>query len=351
MEKEEKLETIKNIIDKYFNQIWNDTIEDASIYNGYENIFGMGEMIDDRRRPILDDDDIDNIRRIRKELTEKHYDEYFDGSYVEKLPDNYKRFYLDVCRLYAIFIYYLDNEIKMDEEQENNQAKQIDFDNWGNFDYYNYSHSFEMVVPIIREQYNENYTKEQISELNTNPLLIQFCNAIRPTIYKYGISHTEKVLSNYLGDHSDTNIDSDNIYRYFTGINNGRLLLIGLSQEELIKEIKLLEQQYKCSDIINRIVFSIINNDSKIFKNSLKKAINDLGLEYFRASTEEEITSCFVKMYEDMNVFLMNYDLGNINYISLPNAFNITDEDIDILSKEYTRVNILEDKEIKRGLK
>jgi len=232
-----------------------------------------------------------------------------DNTSKEEISYENRKSYLEKIKLYIKLLKYLNKKVEKEE---------------------------------IKNKYYKYYTLEPISELNTNPLLVHLSNTLRPTIYKYGIGSLLNVLMLYFN--TLVEIEDEQFYNYFrlyfTSNDNSKLYMLGLSHNDILQEIKKLEIKYRCNseEIASRIIFSIINNDSKKLKDSLKN-ISKINLDCLCETSHMDAVCNYLKNNKRMNLFLMNYDLGNIMYIAYPYIFKISDEEIDTLISEYIKIN------------
>lgn len=302
---------------------------------------------------------------ILEEL-EKFYNYFGNGKYIKAIPNVYQKYYLEVCKIYANLLTYLKNEIKKEKLGVERNNLNMDFNTWGiDKNDNDLSENNNKTIKSVESKYYKYYDLEPLSELETNPLLVRLSYALRPTIYKLGIGYLIYGLTGYIDSRymdpspfvMPIKIEEDEFYdafrfNFFTRDSNSRLYMMGLSHENVVKEIEKLKAKYGCNseEIVARIIFSIINSDSRLLKESLDRVSSMNYRSLGKESIIDAVTDC-LKYDRRTNQFLMNYDLGNITYITFPYVPKPSEEEVDTLISEYIRINDLgKDKGLKRSL-
>lgn len=167
------------------------------------------------------------------------------------------------------------------------------------------------------------------------------CDALKPTIYEYGIQKAIEGLQSYYISacyfilHDNVQFGKGVNWDKFTLNEASRLKMQALDYllfKEFIDEIKA-QLGFSLEEIFNSIMFSILAEQ--------EKSLCD-GLRSLRSINPNEDIAEYIKknIFMQEYLFLMNFELGNIKYIIKPQSINFDGNDINILINEYLKQRV-----------
>jgi len=356
---EKRLTIVIMVIQRYLNKYYSTSNID------YYDLFGIDKSL--------------SKEDILKYLKENKYKACFHPDNINSLPEEYKPYYEEVCKLYVIFEDIVNN--KKDYQHKSNQSKEqhysytstnrssYDYDDGAeiHYDDYQYQRSYNYApfninnwanykrnefIPneIIAKWAQEWKEKKGIDSsilrdsfrgeyYTSNPFYNAVCEAIRPTIYEYGLQTTFEGLKNYYHaitsaatfEEEETSIKNV-AWEKFTPNNSSRFKMQALDIVTFENMMRDISRYYGFSieEIFNYIIFGILTEQEELLKNGLKNI---------------QIINPYVNISEYLKqnvnpseyLFIINYALGNIRYLIKPENFIITQNDIDIIITEYLK--------------
>jgi len=105
---------IENIINEYIKK-YRPKIKESKYHLTYDNllrIFNLNEPINMTAAIVFP---IPN-KIVLEELKDKKYNEYFNVSYLDNIPTEYKRYFLELCQLYIHLIEMVYEKQNKEEE-------------------------------------------------------------------------------------------------------------------------------------------------------------------------------------------------------------------------------------------